>query len=159
MASTPADDPRYQLVRCAEAVAKLANHRKIEAVPVRFVTHDLEIRPVLSTIVRRWTPLTPQRFISTGAANTPETKQILEHVVPVRVLVDRMIMNPSECRALLDTAVIIAKVMPEEHKRLGHLFPHNKELYERMLAAPVSQLPALGKERYVKKKIRLQPDG
>src|SRR5215211_2344227 len=98
MASTLEAERRAQLIACAEAVAKLATHRKIKAVHVTFVKDDLEIRPVLDTIVRRWTRLTPTRFISTAAANTRGAKLHREHVVPVRVLVDRMIMNPSESR-------------------------------------------------------------
>jgi len=148
---------RDQLVACAEAVAKLAKHRKIEALPARLIRHDREIRRVLDTIVRRWTLLTPPRFISTGAANTPGAKQHLEHVIPSKVLVDRMIMNPSECRVLLDTAVIIASVTPEEHQKLGGIYVNFEELYRQMLTADVSQLPGLGNQRYLMKKIKLRP--
>jgi len=55
MASTLKDERRDQLVACAEAVAKLAKYRKIEAVKARLVRRDLQIRRVLDTIVRRWT--------------------------------------------------------------------------------------------------------
>ena len=74
MASTPKDERerererRYQLLACAKAVAKLAKHRKVEPLKARDVKYDLEIRRVLDTIVRRWTSLTPTRFINTGAA-------------------------------------------------------------------------------------------
>jgi hypothetical protein len=98
----PEAERRAQVIACAEAVAKLAKHPGIEPVQARLVRDDLEIRPVLDTIVRRWTPLTPTRFISTAAANTRGAKLHREHVVPCRVLVDRMIMNESECRALLE---------------------------------------------------------
>src|SRR5215472_2680059 len=111
-----ANERRDQLVACAEAVAKLAKHREIEAVHARLVRHDLEIRRVLDAIVRRWTLLIPSRFISTGASNMPGAKRHLEHVVRSRVLVDRMTMNPSECRALLDRAVIIASVKLAGHE-------------------------------------------
>jgi hypothetical protein len=57
---------RDQLIACAEAVASLAKHREIEPVHVSFVRTDLEIRPVLETIVRRWSRLTPPHYISTG---------------------------------------------------------------------------------------------
>src|SRR5262249_40427218 len=122
LASSLQAERRSQLIACAEAVAKLAKHRGIEPVHVRFVRDDLEIRPVWDTIVRRWTRLTPTRFISTAAAHTPGAKLHREHVVPCRVLVDRMIMDPSECRALLETAVIIASVTSEEHGPLGGIF-------------------------------------
>jgi hypothetical protein len=156
-AISAAHERREQLVACAAAVAKLAKHRKIEAIHARLVRHDLEIRRVLDTIVRRWTLLTPPRFISTGASNMSGAKRHLEHVVPSRVLVDRMIMNPSECRALLDRAVIIASVTPEEHRKLGGIFTHHKDLYRRMLAQDVSRLIRLGKKRYINSKIQLQP--
>lgn len=66
-------------------------------------------------------------------------------------------MNPSECRALLDTAVIIASVALEEHQQLGGIYTHHEDLYRRMLAADVSQLPKLGKKRYLNSRIKLQP--
>jgi hypothetical protein len=139
-------------------VAKLAKHPgEIKAVLARHVKHDLEIRRVLDAIVRRWTLPIPPRYISTGAANMPDAKRHLEHVVPSRVLVDRMIMNPRECRALLDRAVIIASVTPEEHRELGGIFTHHEDLYRRMLAADVSWLIRLGKKRYRDSEIKLQP--
>jgi hypothetical protein len=157
MASTPVAERRAQLLACAEAVAKLATHREIEPVHVRFVRDDLEIRRVLDTVVRRWTLLTPTRFVSTAAANTHGAKLHREHVVPCRVLVDRMIMNPSDCRALLETGVVIASVTPEEHRRLGGIYTHHEDLYRRMLRAHVSRLPRRGMERYSATGIELQP--
>ena len=157
MASTPEAERRARLIACAEAVTKLAKHRGIEAVHVGLVRDDLEIRPVLDTIVRRWTLLPPTRFISTAAANTRGAKLHREHVVPCRVLVDRMIMNSSECRALLETAVIIASVTPAEHRRLGGIYTHHEDLYGRMLKAQVSRLPRRGMERYSATGIALQP--
>jgi len=35
-------------------------------------------------------------------------------------------MNPSDCRALLETGVVIASVTPEEHRRLGGIYTHTK---------------------------------
>ena len=145
---------REQLVACAEAVANLATHREIKPMLAGHVKHDLAIRQILDTIVRCWT--TTPRFISAGAARSG-AKRPKDHVVPVRVLVDRMIMNPSECRVLLDTAVILATITPEEHRKLGGIFTHFEELYGRMLVADVLQLPELGHERYFIKKIKLQP--
>jgi hypothetical protein len=156
MARTLEAERRTQLIACAEAVARLAKHREIEAVHVTFVKHDLEIRPVLDTIVRRWTRLTPTHYIST-AAKRRGAKLHREHVVPVRVLVDRMIMNPGECRELLEKAVIIASVAQEEHLRLGGIWTHHEDLYGRMLKAHVSRLPRRGMERYSATGIALQP--
>ena len=151
----PGGERRAQLIACAEAVARLARHREIEAVHVTFVKHDLEIRPVLDTIVRRWTRLTPTHYISTAAKKRGATLH-REHVVPVRVLVDRMIMNPSECRALLEKGLIIASVTQEEHLRLGGIWTHHKDLYGRMLKAHVSRLSQRGMERYSATGIALQ---
>jgi len=147
---------REQLVACAEAVAKLAKHRDIKPILAGHVRHDREIRRVLDTVVRRWTLLVPTRFISTGAARSG-AKRHREHVVPARVLVDRMIMNPDECRVLFDTAVIIASVTPVEHRKLGGIYTHHEELYRRMLPADVSRLPGLGNQRYLDSGVKIRP--
>jgi hypothetical protein len=157
MASNPEAERRAQLIASAEAVAKLAKHREIEPILARLQTEDLEIRYVLETIVRRWTRLTPTHFISTGAAKLRRAKPHREHVVPCRVLVDRMIMNPSECRALLERAVIIASVTPAEHISLGGIYTHHADLDGRMLKAHVSRLRKRGLERYSATGIALQP--
>lgn len=157
MAPIPKKKRRDQLIKCAEAVAKLAEHRDIIPVLAGHVRHDREIRRVLDTVVRRWTLMVPTRFISTAAANARLVNPHREHVVPCRVLVDRMIMNPGECRELLDTAVIIASITPKEHKQLGGIFTHHEVLYGEMLKAQVSELPSLGRKRYSAVKITLQP--
>ena len=156
MASTPEAERRAQLIACAEAVAKLAKNRGIEPLPATLVRADLEIRPVLDTIVRRWTRLTPTHYTS-AAAKRRGARLHREHVVPVRVLVDRMIMDPSECRALLEKAVIIASVTPEEHRRLGGIWTHHEDLYRRMLKGHVSRLYRRGLERYSASAIDLEP--
>ncbi len=144
-----------QLIACAQAVAELAEHREIQPLRVHDVEHDLEIHAVLGAIVRRWK--TPASYISTAAVNMPRKELHLEHVVPIRVLVDRMIMDPTECQELLETAVVIARVTPAEHRELGGIFTHTQELYGRMLKAPVSELPDLGWERYPGTSITVQP--
>ena len=67
-----------------------------------------------------------------------------------------MIMNPSECRALLEEAVIIASVTPEEHRRLGHIYIHHRDLCGRMLKAHGSGEPKRRMERYSATGIALQ---
>jgi hypothetical protein len=130
-------------------------HRALPAVPCPavLVEHDLEIRRVLDTIVRRWIPT---RTYTTAAAKRLGAKVHREHVLPVRVLVDRMIMNPSECRALLERAVIIATVTPEEHRKLGPLIRY-ADPYGRMHKAHVSRLGQRGLDRYRAKGITLKP--
>jgi len=68
-----------------------------------------------------------------------------------------MIMNPSECGALLAKAVIIASVTPTEHRRLGHLYIDHEDLYRRMLKGHVSRLHRRGIERYSATGVELQP--
>jgi len=160
MASTPKEElqekRQAQLLACAKAAAKLAKHRDIKPILAGHVIHDLEIRRVLDTVVRRWTLMVETSFVSAAAANPRGGKPHREHIVPIRVLVDRMIMRPSQCRALLETAVIIANVTPREHRKLGGIFTHFKKLYRRMLKAPVSEPPRLGRKRYTAKRIRLR---
>jgi hypothetical protein len=68
-----------------------------------------------------------------------------------------MIMNPAECRPLLEKAVIIASVTPAEHRALGGIYTHHADLYRRMLKAHVSRLPRRGMERNSATGITLQP--
>ena len=43
-----------------------------------------------------------------------------------------MMVNPSGCRALLETAVVIASVT-QAHRLLGGSYTHHEDLYRRML--------------------------
>jgi hypothetical protein len=148
---------REQLIALAEAVAQLAENRGIKAVGVHEVRDDLEIRPVLDTVIRRWTRLVPTTYTSAAAMRARRAKLHREHIVPCRVLVDRMIMNPAECRALLETAVVIASVTEAEHRRLGGIYKDTPDLYRRMLKGSVARLPKRGMERYTVTGIALQP--
>jgi hypothetical protein len=143
-----------QLIACAQAVAKLATHRELQPLRVHDIEHDLEIHAVLGAIVRRWK--TPATYISTAALTIPRDELHLEHVVPIRVLADRMIMNPSECQELLEKAVVIARITPAEHRKMGGMFKV-PGLYGRMYKASVSELPELGRERYRAEGIAVQP--
>jgi hypothetical protein len=74
---------REQLLASADALANLAKHRSIEPVRPRLVEHDLGIRRMLDTVVRRWSNLVPITYISdsmTNVARRPGT--VREHVVP-----------------------------------------------------------------------------
>jgi hypothetical protein len=77
---------------------------------------DLEVRAVLATVIRRWSMTVPVKYITDEAAALPVRERHREHVVPVRVLVDRMIIDPSECQSLLSDAVVIAHVSRREHR-------------------------------------------
>jgi hypothetical protein len=72
----------------------------------------------------------------------------VDHVVPCRVLVDRMIMNPDECAHILGRAIVLARITKAEQRALGRIYTDFERLYARMLRAPVSKLPSLGRERY-----------
>jgi hypothetical protein len=139
---------REQLLACADALANLAEHRSIEPMRPGLVEHDLEIRRVLDTVVRRWSKLVPIAYLSdsmTGAARLRGT--VSEHVVPCRVLVDRMIMRPQDAPELLERALVLARISKSEHSVLGGVYT-NPTLYARMLTAPIDRLPSLGRQRY-----------
>jgi hypothetical protein len=79
-----------------------------------------------------------------------------EHVIPVRVLVDRMIAG-DEALAVLQIAVV-ARVTEAEHEQLGTMLQTHKGLYRRMqdLETPLSELPQLGEQRYRDSGVRLE---
>ncbi len=65
-------------------------------------------------------------------------------------------MDPTECRALLERAVVIASVTEAEHRQLGGIW-RDPDLYRRMLKGQVSRLSKRGMERYSAAGIVLQP--
>jgi hypothetical protein len=139
---------REQLLACADVLANLAEHRSIEPMRPGLVEHDLEIRRVLDTVVRRWSMLVPITYVSgwmTSAARRRGT--VAEHVVPCRVLVDRMIMRSQDAPELLERALVLARISKLEHGLLGGVYS-SPELYARMLTSPIDELPSLGRERY-----------
>jgi hypothetical protein len=149
------DKPKDQLVACGRAVAALATHRKITPLLVHYVEHDREIRVVLDRVIRRWSNLVGVTYTTEAALTAPRHETAIEHVVPCRVLVDRMIMNPRQVRRLLEEAVILARVTQEEHLRLGGIYVHHRKLYGWMLKSPVEKLSLQGRRRYAKAGIKL----
>ena len=103
---------------------------------------------MLDTVVRRWSRLVPPTDCTADAAVARSREVALDHVIPCRVLVDRMIIHPKECRELLETSVVLAPVTKTEHIRLGGIFTHHERIYGRMLGAPVENLQRLGRQRY-----------
>jgi hypothetical protein len=138
-----------QLVTAATALAELATYRDFEAGPARPGNPDRVLRKGLEAMVRDWSVSHPFDF-TTAAATRQRTRAGLhrEHVVPVRVLVDRMLMDPAEVRPLLEDALVLALVTEAEHRSIGTLSARHPDVYARMLKAPVSRLPRLGMERY-----------
>jgi hypothetical protein len=147
------DDRRAQLLACAQAIAPLATNREIKAVHVSKVEADHEIRRVLETIVRRWTKGVTASYTSKAGSADPAAD--LDHVVPCRVIVDRMIMNPIDVEALLQESIVLARITKAEHQQLGGIFQHHAEVYERLLSAPVDQLHEVALERYKRSKVKI----
>ena len=150
-----ADERRAQLCAAAQAIAVLATNREIAPQLAVLVKDDVEIRPLLETVVRRWSKLEKLSYVTVDSKLLVTTQTALDHVVPCRVLVDRMIMRPTECNALLTDAIVLARVTKPEHQRLGGIFTHHRALYQQMLQCDVSELAKLGRRRYVRSKIRL----
>jgi hypothetical protein len=150
------DSAKEQLIACGKAVAGLAENRQITPMLVHYVEHDREIRAVLDRIIRRWSNLVPITYATAAALHAPRNETAIEHVVPCRVLVDRMIMQPRQIRRLLEDAVILARVTREEHARLGGIYVHHRKLYWWMLKSPIEKLPAQGRRRYEKAGIKLR---
>jgi hypothetical protein len=136
---------RTQLLACADALANLAEHRSIEPMRPGLVEHDLEIRQALDRVVRRWSKLVSIAYVSGSMTSAVRrTGTVSEHVVPCRVLVDRMIMRPQDAPALLESALVLARISKSEHSLLGS-FHKDPKLYARMLISPIEKLPSLGR--------------
>ena len=111
-------------------------------------------RAALSALVRYATPKGVQRpgdLRTPGVAEldgaTKDTGAIHhEHVVPVRLLVDRMIAGDDPNAVL--AAAVVAHVMFTEHQRIGPLVTVHAKLYAEMKAAKLADLPALALRRY-----------
>lgn len=153
------DHRSSQLLACARAVATLATKRDISPVHVSKVEADHEIRRVLETIVRRWTKLVEPRYESAAGAGAFRADVDLDHIVPCRVLVDRMIMDPAMCSEILEQCVVLARITKHEHARLGGIFSDHEPVYAQMLSEPIEELETLGLERYARKAISLRPLG
>jgi hypothetical protein len=111
---------------------------------------------ILTAIVRRWSET--EVAIYKSAAVRGGAKKHIEHVVPVRVIVDRMIRQPRSVDRLLRTCVVLAEVTPEEHHRIGTLVTTHAELYEQMRACPLDDLVHRGWRRYARRKISVFDD-
>jgi len=142
-----------ELVRCAEVVARLAEHRHIEPVHVSKVKHDRQIRKVLDSIVRLYTRLMWTSYFS-EAACVDGARVHRDHIVPVRVLVDRMIMDPFETSEIFG-AVVLAEITADEHKRLGGIWKDHEDVYTVMLRCRPDELVDLGLKRYVRSGVEI----
>jgi len=96
-----------------------------------------------------------QVALTTEAAALDVFRQT-EHVVPVRVLVDRILMEPRDIEGLFPECVVLAHVTRDEHRQLGPLWRDHPELYEAMLSAPPQELVEIGLRRYTKRSLTLR---
>lgn len=95
------------------------------------------------------TLLVPTTYVSDSMTSSARRRgTVSEHVVPCRVLVDRMIMRPQDAPELLERALVLARISKLEHSLLGGLSTHHPKLYTRMLTAPIDKLASLGRQRY-----------
>lgn len=118
-------------------------------------------RTALSALVRYATPKGVQRpgdLRTPGVAEldgaTTDTDAIHhEHVVPVRLLVDRMIAGDDPTAVL--AAAVVAHVLRSEHRQIGPLATVHANLYAEMKAAKLGDLPALALRRYTDRDLEL----
>jgi len=118
-------------------------------------------RTALRALVRYATPKGVQRpgdlrtagvaELDVDAAKAASIDQ--EHVVPVRVLVERMLAGDDPDDVL--GVAVVAHVLTEEHKAIGTLAKRHARLYEQMRTAPLQDLPTLGRRRYEDSKLQL----
>jgi hypothetical protein len=150
-APTPPDTSSL-LRECAKACEAVMNSDTDPAI----------MRVALDALTRHATPrraLVSGDWWSTGVAAEhhagSKARHHLEHVIPVRVLVDRMIAG-DEALAVLQIAVV-ARVTEAEHEQLGTMLQTHKDLYERMRhrKTPLSELQRLGAQRYLDSGVRL----
>jgi hypothetical protein len=116
---------------------------------------DNDARELLRTIVRRWSlhlPVLWQTRAARRAVARGERVDV-EHVVPVRVLVDRMIAKPRTTPRLLRSCILLAEVTPQEHQRLGRLVQHHPELYEELKRCRIDTLCELSWQRYIRRRV------
>lgn len=62
--------------------------------------------------------------------------------------VDRMINDPDECETLLTQGNLTARLTHDEHVIMERAGREGRDLFARMLSAPVADLIDLGLERY-----------
>jgi len=129
---------------------------------VRCGADDATKRRALNTLIRYATPKGVQRpgdLRSDGVVALGDNPPVIaaihqEHVVPVRVLIDRMLARDDPA-AVLDVAVV-AHVLASEHAAIGPLVTRHARLYEQMRSADLSELPRLGRRRYTASKLKLR---
>ena len=129
--SEPVGRHERKIKRFAERRARLADLADEIAPMAGKSLDDNDVRMILAAIVRRWTTTVEVVYWS-DAARKKGSQVHVEHVVPVRLLVDRMIQYPRTSKTLLRKCVVVAKVTAAEHRKIGSLVGANAQLYETM---------------------------
>jgi len=76
-----------------------------------------------------------------------------EHVVPVRLMVDRMLAGDDPAAVL--AAAVVAHVLRSEHQHIGPLVTVHAHLYAEMKVADLGDLYALALRRYTDRGLEL----
>jgi hypothetical protein len=132
--------------RIAERQARLSQLAREIAPMANKSLDDNDVRTILAAIVRRWSTTVPVRYESQGARGTGQSH--VEHVAPVRVIVDRMIRTPRAAGRLLRTCVVLARVSADEHRAIGTMLGTHAELYAEMKQCSLGELVTHGWKRY-----------
>src|SRR4051794_30159099 len=106
-----------KMTRFAERRARLAELASEIAPMAEKSLDDNDVRTILSAIVRRWTT-TVEVVYRSDAARKKGAEVHIEHVVPVRLLVDRMIQYPRTSKTLLQKCVVVTSITAAEHRKI-----------------------------------------
>jgi hypothetical protein len=116
---------------------------------------DNDARALLRAIVRRWSTTETAVYRSRAVARGIVHR---EHVVPVRVLVDRMIAKPRCTERLLRSCIVIAEVTPTQHRKIGTMVGTHADLYEDLQSCVIDDLVPLSWRRYSSRGINVFDD-
>lgn len=120
---------------------------------------DQDVRSVLAALIRRYSRDVPTTYWSAESQRSRARRE-REHVVPVRVLVDRMIAKPRTAATLLRTCVVIAEVTPNQRRKIGTLSRDHAALYTSMKGCVRDDLVPYAWQRYKRRGvIVLDADG
>jgi hypothetical protein len=125
------------------------------------VADDATKRRTLAELVRYVTPIGVQRpgdLRTSGVAALDEATPAKgaihhEHVVPVRLLVDRILGGDDPTDVL--SVAVTAHVLRDEHKHIGPLVTIHANLYAQMKTAPLEDLYDIAVHRYTDRGLAL----
>ncbi|MEN9646171.1 MAG: hypothetical protein RL238_2840 [Actinomycetota bacterium] len=106
-------------------------------------------------VTQRWCPIWTTELASVADASTTIA---LDHVVPVVVLVERVLMG-DDLQAVIEQSVL-CRLTYAEHRTGGlevSFRLKQRDLYLKMLDCPIEELGALGWHRYARARITARP--